>query len=141
MKKILTGLILATILFAPVIASATILDSCTINYDLSEHMGAKGMCTLAGQPTGKSCAINSDTCEDGVCCVLNLITKVQKWFFAGVMILSVIFLVIGAFYFVTAAGSPDRVSTAKTYIIYAVIGFAVAILAQGILNFTKGLVG
>jgi len=43
---------------------------------------------------------------------------------AGLMI------VVGAFYFVTSAGSPERVEKGKKLIFYALLGLIVVILAQ-----------
>lgn len=130
MKKVIVGLILGSLLLMPMIATATILESCTVYHDLSTYKGATGApCPSSGGST------------DGACCVLELVSRVGDWIFAGVMILAVVFIVIGAYYFVTAAGSPEKVTSAKNYMLYALIGFAVAVLARGMTIFVKGFIG
>jgi len=39
-------------------------------------------------------------------------------------------IVFGGFYYVTAAGDPERVGKGRQFIIYALIGFIIALLAR-----------
>lgn len=48
---------------------------------------------------------------------------------------AVIVIIYAGITFVTAAGNPSKISQAKTMLIYAVVGLAVAILAYAIVNF------
>lgn len=50
-------------------------------------------------------------------------------------IAAVIVIIYAGITFVTAAGNPSAITRAKTMIIYAVIGLAVAILSYAIVNF------
>ena len=50
-------------------------------------------------------------------------------------IAAVIVIIYAGITFVTAAGNPSKISQAKTMLIYAVVGLAVAILAYAIVNF------
>ena len=50
-------------------------------------------------------------------------------------IAAVIVIIYAGITFVTAAGNPSKISQAKTMLIYAVVGLAVAILAYVIVNF------
>lgn len=43
-----------------------------------------------------------------------------------------IMIIIGAYYLITAGGNPSRVSKGKDYILWAVVGFAVLLLATSI---------
>jgi len=56
-------------------------------------------------------------------------------------ILGVIMLIVSGVLFVTSAGSPDRVGAAKKALTYAVIGIAVGIAAQVIINTLKWVLG
>lgn len=60
-------------------------------------------------------------------------------FFLGAV--AVIIIIIGGFMYVTAAGDPGRIKTAKNTILYAVIGLIVALLAWGIVSFVVNTVG
>jgi hypothetical protein len=124
MKKIIPVLVLASFLgflIVPAISSAqTILDQCTVRHDLSSYKGAKGQCPASGQTT------------DGVCCLLDLMSTIGDWIFAVVLILAVIMLIFGGFQFLLAGGDPGKVASGRQYIIYGVVGVAVAFLAKGI---------
>lgn len=58
--------------------------------------------------------------------------------FGAVALLSVLFVVIGGFKYVTSGGSPDGVKKAKDTILYALIGLAVALLANVIVSIVLG---
>ncbi len=46
--------------------------------------------------------------------------------------LTVIMVLVGAFQMMTSAGNPEKFSKAKTTLLYAAVGFAIAFLASGI---------
>lgn len=52
--------------------------------------------------------------------------------------ISVIMIIIGGFQYVTSAGDSNKVKTAKSTIMYAVIGVAVALLSYAIVDFVFG---
>ena len=52
--------------------------------------------------------------------------------------LSLLFVIIGGFRYVVSQGDPGAVSKAKGTVLYALIGLAVAVLAQGIISFVVG---
>ncbi len=50
-------------------------------------------------------------------------------------------IIIAAFYFITSAGNPDKVKTAKDIILYTIIGFTIVLLAKGIVSVIKQIIG
>src|SRR3989338_847705 len=60
------------------------------------------------------------------------IGTITNWVFAVFVAISVIFIVLAAFQFVTAGGKPEEVSMARQKLIYAVIGIAIALLARAL---------
>ncbi len=64
--------------------------------------------------------------------MITLIETITDWFFTIVMALAVIFIILAAFYFLTAAGNPEALTKARQMLIYALIGIAVALLARGL---------
>lgn len=50
------------------------------------------------------------------------------------LIIAPIFIIIGAFYFVAAAGDPSKVETGKKIIFYTLIGFLIIFLAEALVN-------
>lgn len=70
---------------------------------------------------------------------ITLLETVVNWFFAVILVLSVLILLYGSFLFLTAAGSDEKVGQAKTLMIWAVVGFSVALLSRGILLMVCGI--
>lgn len=52
--------------------------------------------------------------------------------FGLLILLAIIFILVAAFKYLTAAGDPQKVKDASGYVIYAAIAVAVALLAKGI---------
>ena len=43
-------------------------------------------------------------------------------------------IIIGALYYITSGGSPEKIKTAKNIILYAAIGFLIVLFAKGIIS-------
>ena len=81
-------------------------------------------------PLGSNC--NNLSCP--VQAVINFLFTISIPLF-GIMIL------VGAFFLMTAAGNPERASTGKKTILYAVIGFVVILLAGSIATLIRNMFG
>ena len=103
-------------------------------------VGIGGDCVESSQ-----CAGNGSTCHaDGYCyfelgegpqdvgAILQVITRIADVIFKIFMAISVIFILWGAFEFVTGGGDPEKISSAKKRLLYAAIGIALALLANGV---------
>ena len=55
--------------------------------------------------------------------------------------LCTIMVLVGAFQMMTAAGDPEKFSRGKNTLVYAAIGFAVAIVASGLAALVKSILG
>lgn len=64
--------------------------------------------------------------------LLDWMEEILLFVFYGVMVLAILFMLVAAFTFLTAGGSPEKIATARQMLIYAVIGIAVALLAYAI---------
>ena len=72
----------------------------------------------------------------------SLVTRIGligNWVFAIFLALSLIYIVLAAFQFVTGGGNPEQVSGARQKLIYAAIGIAVALLAAGFDNILRSI--
>lgn len=63
--------------------------------------------------------------------LLGRVDIIGNWVFAILMAVSLIFIILAAFQFVTGAGDPAKVTEARQKLIYAAVGIAVALLASG----------
>jgi hypothetical protein len=61
--------------------------------------------------------------------ISNLVQRILNWVGGIVMTIALIMLLWAAILYLTAGGAEDRVKRAKNYLIYAIIGIVVAILA------------
>lgn len=53
--------------------------------------------------------------------------------------LSIIFVLLGAFQYVTSTGNPQAVAQAKRTLTYAIVGLVIVMLALVIVQFVRGL--
>lgn len=63
--------------------------------------------------------------------------NVTNWLFYFLILLAVIFIILAAFKYLTAAGDPEKVKSASHMLLYAVIAIIVGIVAKAV----PGLVG
>ena len=77
----------------------------------------------------------------GMFCVMNILYSVTDWIFVILVGLAGIFVIIGAMTLLMAAGAPDKVSSGRNYIMYAVIGLIVGFLSKAIPNLVKLISG
>ena len=132
MKKILLALVLISFLAvfaAPILTSALeeIPKGCKLKRPITIDTT-----TYSGYVTYEECPM---------CCLLNTIYNITDWAFVILMAIAVIFVIIGGFMFMTAAGVPEKTTAARNYILYAVVGIIVGLLAKAIPPIVKMIVG
>lgn len=64
--------------------------------------------------------------------VMVVLNRIVDWLFTILLVIAAIAIVIAAYYFVTAAGDPERAGKARQFVIYALVGVLVAFLARGL---------
>lgn len=64
--------------------------------------------------------------------VLSLLCQVFTWAFYILIILAVIFVLVAAFRYLTAAGDPEKVKGAGNTLLYAAVAIGVALLARAV---------
>lgn len=154
MKKTLSILTLATllaVLISPslVFAQEKPIECCKMGRNLFPTTGggfdcpkdkwvgpANGVC-----PQYTTGAPETPTDKWGMCCLLNTLYNISDWIFVILVALSGIFVIIGAFTLMTAAGDPSKVTSGRNYILYAAIGLIVGFLAKVIPNLVKMIGG
>lgn len=70
--------------------------------------------------------------EHGIEGVGSLLTRLSGWIWGLILALSVIFILIAAFSFLTAGGEEEKIRKAKAFLLYAVVAVGVGALATGI---------
>lgn len=73
--------------------------------------------------------------------VLDVMKNIVDWLFVVLLIFAAIMIVVAAYMFVTAAGNPETVAKARTFVIYALVGVAVAAVARGLVVLVQRITG
>jgi len=140
MKKILLSLILLSslsLLVFPLIANAQYniapKESCTLKHDI----------TIGNESFKKGDTVDSTVAPNtwGLFCMADAIFNVVDWIFWLLIIMSIVFILIGAILFVTAAGDPGKMGKAKTFIIFGAIGLIIAVFSKAIPSLIIGVLG
>lgn len=66
--------------------------------------------------------------------VVEALGNITDLLFTILMVVASLFIVAAAFHFVTAAGEPEKVAKARDYVLYALVGVVVALLAKGLVS-------
>ena len=73
--------------------------------------------------------------------VMVVLERIVDWLFTILLVIAAISIIIAAYYFVTAAGNPETVSKARNFVLYALIGVAVAVASRGLVWLVRDIVG
>jgi len=138
MKKILLAIALISflaVLAGPVITLATLpapVEGCTIR----RAIVVPGLICPA---VGAFCRYDSVVYNCVACCLLDKIYTFTYWFFAIAIALAIIFALWGGFLLMTAAGEAEKVATGRKWIMWAIIGIAIALIARAIPAIVRAL--
>ena len=70
-----------------------------------------------------------------------ILIRVGDWMFTFLLVVAVIMIVASGFLFITAAGDAEKVKKARNLLIYALVGVAVALLANGLIALVRMVIG
>lgn len=70
-----------------------------------------------------------------------LVEAIINFIFNIALVLAPLMIIIGAFYFITAGGIPEKIKTGKTIITYTLIGLVIVLLAKGIIVVLRQAIG
>lgn len=123
-KRIITNLSIAGLLFVPVLVPAVAHADADIPGNL---------CSGAQLKVDATCDPKSDT---GSTTTINtLLTNIINIFSLIVGVVAVIMIIIGGLKYITSGGESSNITGAKNTILYAVIGLVIVALAQFIVRF------
>jgi hypothetical protein len=69
--------------------------------------------------------------------ILDTVNRIINYITYALLIVAVFMIILAGYKFVTAQGNTESLTQARSYIIYAMVGVAVALLAQGIVSFVR----
>lgn len=71
---------------------------------------------------------------------VDVLVTVVQWFYTIVFIIAVLFILLAAYNFITSKGDPGKTKTARSQLMYAVVGIAVALLSYTIIYFVRSAI-
>lgn len=126
-KSFITNTVLASLLLVPVFALAPAVAN-------AQNELTDGLCAGVNLDVTKSTGCDpADGDAEGK--VNNLIKQIINIFSLVVGIVAVIMIIIGGLKYITSSGDSGNISSAKSTILYAIIGLVVVALAQFIVKF------
>jgi len=139
MKKILLSLVLVGLLIAPLLVWAQLAapTQCNMKRDPTSILG--GTCPLP--PAAADFEKDYGGVRGSMCCLFSTIIYIVDWLFMIIMILVVILILLGAFTLITASGSEEGVKKGRNYIVFALVGVAVALLARALPYLIRSIMG
>lgn len=114
----------------PVAVPVTVAAGTTIQGGLCQ--GTENLVVnTAGGETCEPSGINSANANESLTKVINIISAI-------VGVIAVLMIVYGGFKYITSGGDSGKVGSAKTTILYAMLGLAIVAIAQIIVRFVVG---
>ena len=145
MKKTLAILTLTAILggfIIPALVSAQAPEECTVRKSLSRvGLSACDTCPNNVCKFEETYGSGADAVSGATCCLFNTILVATDWMFLIIMVVVVIFIVFGAFTLLTSGGSEEGVKKGRNYIIFALVGLAVALFSRALPFLVKSIMG
>jgi hypothetical protein len=142
MRKIISAIVSLSVLglmIAPVVLAditpPTEITNCTMRHQLNNFTG------FTCPNKGNICEYNNNSLTCGPCCILDSIYTITDWFFYIVLAFAIIFVIFGAFNIMTAGGSPEKVKVGRDFILYAIIGLLVGLIAKSIPYIARAIIG
>ena len=94
---------------------------------------------VEGCSPGLTIQSSVDESAQQLCCLLDLLMTVADYLFVILLLVAIVMIVWSGFEFVTAAGSTDKVNAARTKIVWALVGIAIALAAKGLVRLVAAI--
>ncbi len=72
---------------------------------------------------------------------LNIVNTIIDYLFTILLVLSVVFILLAAFKYLTAGGDEEKIGSAHKILLWAVVAIAVALLSQGVIFLVQSIIG
>jgi heme/copper-type cytochrome/quinol oxidase subunit 2 len=99
---------------------------------LAEYDARKGAQDLANSPN--SIIKSADQ-------IWGALTKIVQYTYTIFFIVAIFFILIAAFNFLTSKGDPEKVKSARSQILWAVVAIAIALVSSGAALIIQGFIG
>ena len=73
--------------------------------------------------------------------LMTALNSLTNLLFTILLIVAVIFIILAGYYFVTSQGDPDKAGKARNFVLWALVGIAVAVAAKALVAFVQMIMG
>lgn len=73
--------------------------------------------------------------------VWGILIKIVQYTYTAFFIVAIFFILVAAFNFLTSRGDPEKVKSARSQILWAVVAIAIALISSGAALIIQGFVG
>lgn len=73
--------------------------------------------------------------------VTGLIRTIGGWMLGILLVLAAIFIIVSAYFYLTASGNEETLKKAKQFLIYAIVAVAIGLIAGGLSSLVQNIVG
>lgn len=73
--------------------------------------------------------------------IIGILDRFISWLFAILLALAVIFIIMAAFKYLTAAGDMEKIKSAHSMLIYAMVALGVGLISRGLVFLVRQLLG
>ncbi len=130
MKKIFLGLVLFGLIFTPILALGAPGD-----HNNQQDCEDAGFYWYDDKCNAESVTDQHLRTLPRDADLIGILILIANWLFTILMALAAISIVAAAFIFISSGGDSEKLNTARNWVIYALIGVLVALLAQVLVNF------
>jgi hypothetical protein len=111
--------------------------------EVNDFLGTGAACPSAGTVAeyDQNYGTPPNELSGAMCCLFSTILYVIDWLFMILMVIVVVLILMGAFTLMTSGGSEEGVAKGRNYIIYALIGVAVALLSRALPYLIRSFIG
>ena len=152
MKKFFSALVLVgffVVLALPLMVSAQEApkECCVLKRAIElEGVSCSADDIAASGPTAATECGSNTYCADsgpkwGMFCLMNTFYSITDWIFVIMVAIAGLLIIIGAFILLTSAGTPEKISSGRGYIMYAAIGLIVGLLSKAVPALVKMISG
>ncbi len=153
MKKIFSALVilgfLAVVLAIPLttFAQEPPTECCALKRAITLDTSSCGVGSIsapnstAAAECGTGIYCSDSAAKWGMFCIMNTMYSITDWIFVILVALAGLFVIIGAMTLLMSAGSPEKVTSGRQYIMYAAIGLIVGLLAKAIPSLVRMIAG
>ncbi len=106
------------------------LAGCTMKHEIK---GCTRNTRIEGGAT-TDCTEDAAGCGSEICCLLDKVYTIADWIFVILLVVAGLFVIWSAFDFVLSKGEPEKITSGRNKLTWALVGVIIAFISQGLVR-------